>query len=101
MPSRPAHVPGTTGVIETPVGPFRVIHSAAKPVCPECNENDRVMRLWHGGRKFWICDRCYSVTSTKKKEATLVERLMHKLPEPDTVPVSGLLVNRAARRRRK
>lgn len=99
--SRPARVPGTTGVVATPAGPVRVIHSATRPVCPKCGTNEHVIRMWHGDRKVWICDVHYRVTSTKRQEATLAQRILHKLPEPETHSVSEILVNRAMRRRRK
>lgn len=56
--------------------------------------------MWIGHRKVWICDVHYRVTSTKKKEATLKQRVLHRLPEADTMSVSEILPNRAARRRR-
>lgn len=100
MPSR-HRVPGTLGVRQTPGGPVRVLHSATRPVCEQCGTNDHVRRLWHGGRKVWFCNVHYRVTSTKRQEATLMQRLMHKLPEPETMSVSDVFPNRRARRGRR
>lgn len=55
--------------------------------------------MWRGKAKMWYCDACYEVTSTKKKEASLMDRLLHKMPEPDTMRLSEVFPNRAARRR--
>jgi hypothetical protein len=54
--------------------------------------------MWRGRQKMWYCDKCFKVTSTKKKEATLMQRLRHKLPEPDTFQYSEVFPNRRARR---
>lgn len=71
------------------------------PICPSCKKSDMVRRAWHGRVKVWYCDRCFKVTSTKKKEATLKQRLLHRLPEPDTFALSEILPNRRARRRQR
>ena len=57
--------------------------------------------MWVESEKMWYCDKHFEVTSTAKKEASLIERLMHKLPEPDTMRYSELFPNRAARRRQR
>jgi hypothetical protein len=71
------------------------------PICPSCEKNDMVRRMWRGREKHWYCDRCFKVTSTKKKEATLKQRLLHRLPEPDTFAYSEIFPNRRARRAQK
>lgn len=102
MPSKKrARVPGTLGVRKTPRGPVRVLHSATAPVCEACGDNKHVRRLWHAGQKMWFCDVHYRVTSTKRQEATLMQRVLHKLPEPETVSVSEIFPNRRARRGRR
>lgn len=57
-----------------------------------------VRRMWVGRIKHWYCDRCFQVTSTKRKEATLMQRVFHRLPEPDTMSYSEVFPNRRARR---
>lgn len=71
------------------------------PVCPKCGKNDEVRRMWVGRRKHWYCDRCFEVTTTTKKDATLVQRVLHKLPDADTVTYSEVFTNRAMRRRQR
>lgn len=71
------------------------------PACPHCNSTEHVRRMWVGGKKMWYCDRCFKVTTTTKKEATLKQRLLHRLPEADTVQYSEVFPNRAARRRQR
>jgi len=56
--------------------------------------------MWHGRIKMWVCTKHYPITSTKAKEATMMQRLFHKLPEPETVELTDILPNRKARRRR-
>lgn len=90
----------TQAVRETPGGPVRVMHSADAPVCSKCGNNTMVVRLWHGGRKMWACSVHYKITSTKAKEATLLQRVLHKIPEPDSFELREVLPNRAMRRRR-
>lgn len=70
-----------------------------KPSCPHCGTSEHVVRFWHGRTKLWACRKHFKVTSTKRKEASLAQRIMHKLPEPDTIPLGEILPNRAARRR--
>jgi hypothetical protein len=94
-------VPATLAVKKTVGGPVRLRHSAEAPICAKCGTNEHVIRLWHGGHKAWVCDIHYRVTSTKKQEATMIQRVLHRLPEPETFSVSEILPNRAARRRRK
>lgn len=76
------------------------MHSAEKPVCEKCGTSDHVVRLWHAGRKMWACSVHYKIQSTKKKEATLIQRVTHHLPEADTFELRDVLPNRAMRRRR-
>jgi hypothetical protein len=57
--------------------------------------------MWTGGVKVWYCDLCYKVASTKKQEATLKQRLLHRIPDPETFRVSEIFPNRKERRRRK
>lgn len=76
------------------------VQSATPPTCTKCGHNKRVVRLWHGGVKMWVCRTHFKITSTKRKEATLKDRLLHRLPEPDTYDLDAVLPNRAARRRR-
>ena len=71
------------------------------PTCPHCEKSDKVRRMWQGRRKMWYCDRCFQVTTTTKKEATLAQRLLHRLPEADTVSYSEVFQNRAMRRRQR
>ena len=54
--------------------------------------------MWVGTRKMWYCDIHFEVTSTEKKEATLMQRLLHRLPEPEKMRYSEVFPNRAARR---
>jgi len=75
-------------------------HSARKPDCTKCGHHDHVVRMWHGRIKMWVCTKHYPITSTKAKEATMMQRLFHKLPEPETVELTDILPNRKARRRR-
>lgn len=76
------------------------MHSATKPECPACGSDEHVVRLYHGGKKMWACSVHYKITSTKRKEPTLRQRLLHRLPEPDTFELREVLPNRAMRRRR-
>ena len=71
------------------------------PICPSCEKNDMVRRMWRGKQKMWYCDLHFLVTSTKKKEASLWQRITHRLPEPDTMRYSEIFPNRAARRSRR
>lgn len=71
------------------------------PACPECGHAKHVRRMWVGNKKMWYCDVHFLVTSTQKKEATLWQRLRHKLPEPDTMRYSEIFPNRAYRRRQR
>ncbi len=74
--------------------------SALKPVCDKCDSADNVVRMWHGPVKFWVCSQCYKIGDPTKKEATLRQRIFHKLPEPEEKSLTEVLPNRAARRRR-
>ena len=98
--SSKASVPGTRAVRETPLGPVRVAHSASPPACSKCGGSQNVVRLWHGGQKMWVCRKHYKITSTKTKEATLAQRLLHRLPQPDEFELAEVLPNRTYRRRR-
>lgn len=71
------------------------------PICPKCEKNDMVRRMWIGRLKHWYCDRCFQVTTTTKKDATLMQRVLRKLPEADTVAYSDVFKNRAMRRRQR
>lgn len=71
------------------------------PVCPRCGTNENVRRMWTGGKKHWYCDACFKVTSTKRQEPTLKQRIFHRLPEPETMRLSEVFTNRAQRRRKK
>lgn len=99
MPARV--VPTPSVVVIGGVGPLRTMQSAIKPECPKCKSSDHVVRFWHGKQKMWACSECFKVTSNKKKEATLKQRIMHKIPEADTSSLGEVLLNRKARRRRK
>lgn len=99
MPSKQRIAP-TKAVRETARGPVRVAYSAEAPVCSKCGHSENVVRLWHGGRKMWACSIHYKITSTRKKEATLKQRILHQIPEPDTFSLREVLPNRAMRRRR-
>lgn len=81
------------------VGTFR--GAGITPACPECGNSDHVRRMWVGKKKMWYCDLHFLVTSTKKKEASLWQRITHRLPEPDTMRYSEIFPNRAARRSRR
>jgi ribosomal protein L37AE/L43A len=101
LPSRHPSVPGTLAVRKDDRGaPVRVMHSSAKPECPKCNSDDHVVRIWHGGKKMWVCSKCYKVTSTKTMPASLVQRVFHRIPAADTFELNDLLPNRRYRRRR-
>lgn len=69
------------------------------PACPRCGHNENVVRMWHGSVKMWVCREHFKITSTKTKDATLKQRLLHRLPKPDTYDLQEVLPNRAARRR--
>lgn len=84
--------------MKTPDGPVR--RSAAKPTCPKCGSDEHVVRIWHGGVKMWACSVHYKITSTKTKEATLLQRVTHRLPKPDEFELREVLPNRRMRRRR-
>lgn len=99
MPSRQASVPGTLAVRKDDRG-LLVRHSAARPVCPKCKSDEHVVRIWHGRMKMWVCSKCFEVKSTKRKEATLLQRVLHRLPDADTVELRELMPNRKMRRRR-
>lgn len=79
----------------------RVTHGGSQPTCPKCDSAEHVVRMWHGKIKFWVCGQCYKVSSTTKQEATLKQRILHRLPEPEQAALTEVLPNRAARRRRK
>ncbi len=74
--------------------------SALKPVCEKCDSAENVVRLWHGPIKVWVCSQCFKVGDPNKKEATLRQRIFHKLPESEDKTLAEVLPNRAARRRR-
>ena len=71
------------------------------PACPHCHSSEHVRRMWVGRKKMWYCDACFKVTTTTKKEASLKQRLLHRLPEAATVRYSEVFPTRAARRRRR
>lgn len=71
------------------------------PACPQCGNNEHVRRMWVGGKKMWYCDVHFAVTSTAKKDASLWQRLTHKLPEADAMQYSEIFPNRAYRRRQR
>lgn len=96
-----SRVPGLPSSIATKGGPVRRFHSATAPVCTKCGHNERVVRMWHGSHKVWVCLDHYPVTSTKRQEPTLAQRVLHRLPEAETFRLDEILPNRAARRRRK
>jgi hypothetical protein len=95
-----ARVPGLRSVVETDQGPVRRMQSGAAPACTKCGHNKRVVRLWHGKVKVWVCLDHYKVTSTRRRPATIKQRVLHKLPEAETMALNEVLPNRAARRRR-
>lgn len=105
MPSKRSRVPVTLAVRSSdgrgdlPV-PVRVLHSAEVPTCPKCESSENVVRIWHGGQKMWACSVHYKITSTKKKEATLLQRVTHRLPQADQFELREVLPNRQYRRRR-
>jgi hypothetical protein len=74
------------------------MHSAEPPVCSKCGDNSQVVRMYHGGRKVWACRVHYKITSTKRKEATLKQRILHRLPEAESFELREVLVNRRHRR---
>lgn len=99
--TKKAGVPGILSVREIGGVPRRTTHGGERPTCPKCNSSEHVIRMWHGKVKYWVCGQCYKVTSTRTQPASLKQRILHKLPEPETMAVAEVLPNRAARRRRK
>lgn len=93
-----SRVPVTLGVKKTPDGPVRA--SAAAPLCSECGTNEHVVRIWHGQHKVWACSVHFKIKSTRRKEATLKQRLLHRLPDADEFELREVLPNRRMRRRR-
>lgn len=71
------------------------------PACPHCGHSEFVRRMWAGDQKMWYCDIHFEVTSTAKKEMTFMDRLLHRVPEPDKMHYSEVFPNRAARRRQR
>lgn len=98
MPSKKSRIAGTLGVKQTPDGPVRA--SAETPACSKCGNNAHVVRIWHGGVKMWACSVHYKIQSTKRKDASLAQRIMHRLPEADSFELREILPNRQMRRRR-
>lgn len=79
---------------------MRVKQGGATPVCPKCETNEHVVRLWHGKAKVWICSVCFRPKSTELVEQSLKERLLHRAPKEKDFDLREVLPNRAARRRR-
>jgi hypothetical protein len=74
--------------------------SAVPPKCEKCDSSEHVVRFYTGGEKMWVCAEHFKITSTKMKEVTWKDRLLHKMPEPDLIDFKELFPNRAARRTR-
>lgn len=68
------------------------------PACPQCGDSKLVIRMFHGGKKFWVCSLHYRIKSTETTQQTLRQRVLHRKPEEKSFAINEVLPNRAARR---